>query len=130
MFKPNFEDPINSPKQFIENNISLFDVPGGGYWVQFLGWLLLLFADEAAMHHNTYSVFSVCNLGIGCLVLVKMRLGGEEILVACVLQKARLLTLPLSVAHKHTHTGIYKKYMYAYTFFGFLSQLREMAAIG
>ena len=37
MFKPNFEDPINSPKQFIENNISLFDVPGGGYWVQFLG---------------------------------------------------------------------------------------------
>ena len=36
IFKPNFEDPIDSAKQLIENNITLFEVPGGEYLVQFL----------------------------------------------------------------------------------------------
>ena len=36
MFKPRFEDPIDSAKQIIENNITLFMCPGCNYWVQFL----------------------------------------------------------------------------------------------
>ena len=36
MFKPRFEDAIDSAKQLIENNITLFVVPGGEYWEQFL----------------------------------------------------------------------------------------------
>ena len=36
MLKPRFEDPIDSAKQIIENNIILFEVPRGDYWVQFL----------------------------------------------------------------------------------------------
>ena len=36
MLKQRFEDPIDSAKQLIENNITLFEVPGGEYWVQFL----------------------------------------------------------------------------------------------
>ena len=36
MLKQRFEEPIDSAKQLIENNITLFDVPGGEYWVQFL----------------------------------------------------------------------------------------------
>ena len=36
MFKPRFEDPIDSVKQLIENNITYFEMPGGEYWVQFL----------------------------------------------------------------------------------------------
>ena len=36
MFKPRFEDPIDSAKQLIENNITYFEMPGGEYWVQFL----------------------------------------------------------------------------------------------
>ena len=36
MFKPRFEDPIDSAKQLIENNITLFEMPGGEYWVEFL----------------------------------------------------------------------------------------------
>ena len=36
MLKPRFEDPIDSARQIIENNITLFEVPSGDYWVQFL----------------------------------------------------------------------------------------------
>ena len=36
MFKPNFEDPIGSAKQLVENNITLFEFPGGEFWVRFL----------------------------------------------------------------------------------------------
>ena len=36
MLKQRFEDPIDSAKQLIENKITLFEVPGGEYWVQFL----------------------------------------------------------------------------------------------
>ena len=36
MLKPRFEDPIDSAKQLIENNITLFTTPGSDYWVQFL----------------------------------------------------------------------------------------------
>ena len=36
MFKPRFEDPIDSVKQLIENNITLLFFPGGEFWVQFL----------------------------------------------------------------------------------------------
>ena len=36
MLKQRFEDPIDSAKQLIENNITLFIRPGGVYWVQFL----------------------------------------------------------------------------------------------
>ena len=36
MLKQRFEDPIDSAKQIIENNITLFEVPSGDYWVQFL----------------------------------------------------------------------------------------------
>ena len=36
MLKPNFEDPIDSAKQLIENNITLFEMPSNEYWVQFL----------------------------------------------------------------------------------------------
>ena len=36
MLKPRFEEPIDSAKQLIENNITLFEVPGGEYLVQFL----------------------------------------------------------------------------------------------
>ena len=36
MFKPRFEEPIDSAKQLIENNITLFDMAGNEYWVQFL----------------------------------------------------------------------------------------------
>ena len=36
MFKPRFEDAIDSAKQLIENNITLAEIPGGEYWVQFL----------------------------------------------------------------------------------------------
>ena len=30
------EKPINSPEDLIEKNITLFETPGGEYWVQFL----------------------------------------------------------------------------------------------
>ena len=33
---PRFEEPIDSAKQLIENNITLLIFPGGEYWVQFL----------------------------------------------------------------------------------------------
>ena len=36
LLKPRFEDPIDSAKQLIENNITLFTIPGSDYWVQFL----------------------------------------------------------------------------------------------
>ena len=36
MLKQRFEDPIDSAKQLIENNITYFEMPGGEYWVQFL----------------------------------------------------------------------------------------------
>ena len=36
MLKQRFEDPIDSAKQLIKNNITLFSVPGGEYWVRFL----------------------------------------------------------------------------------------------
>ena len=36
MLKPRFEEPLDSAKQLIENNITLLVMPGGEYWVQFL----------------------------------------------------------------------------------------------
>ena len=36
MLKQRFEDPIDSVKQIIENNITYFEMPGGEYWVKFL----------------------------------------------------------------------------------------------
>ena len=36
MLKQRFEDPIDSAKQIIENNLTLFEVPSGEFWVQFL----------------------------------------------------------------------------------------------
>ena len=36
MFKARFEEPIDSAKQLIQNNITLFMGPGYDYWVQFL----------------------------------------------------------------------------------------------
>ena len=36
MLKQRFEDPIDSAKQMIENNITYFEMPGGEYWVKFL----------------------------------------------------------------------------------------------
>ena len=36
MLKQRFEEPIDSAKQLIENNISLYMGPGSYYWVQFL----------------------------------------------------------------------------------------------
>ena len=36
MLKQRFEEPIDSAKQLIENNITLLEIPGGEYWVQFL----------------------------------------------------------------------------------------------
>ena len=36
MFKPRFEDPIDSAKQLIENNITLFVIPVGKYYKTFL----------------------------------------------------------------------------------------------
>ena len=36
MLKQRFEDPIDSAKQLIENNITLIELPGGEFWVRFL----------------------------------------------------------------------------------------------
>ena len=36
MHRPNFEKPINTPEDLIEKNMTLFVIPGGEYWVQFL----------------------------------------------------------------------------------------------
>ena len=36
MLKERFEEPIDSAKQLIDNNITLIEIPGGEYWVQFL----------------------------------------------------------------------------------------------
>ena len=36
MLKQRFEEPIDSAKQLIKNNITLIEIPGGEYWVQFL----------------------------------------------------------------------------------------------
>ena len=35
--RPRFEDPIDSAKQMIENNITVFFSPGSLYWIQFFG---------------------------------------------------------------------------------------------
>ena len=45
---PRFEDPIDSVKQIIENNITLLISPGGEYWVQF-------FADSPIPEYQTLS---------------------------------------------------------------------------
>ena len=34
--KPNFEDPLDTAKQLVEKNITLYDIPGGEIWKQFL----------------------------------------------------------------------------------------------
>ena len=36
IFKPRFEEPIDSAKQLIENNITLINIPSGQFWRQFL----------------------------------------------------------------------------------------------
>ena len=36
IFRPNFEDPIDSAKQLIENNISVLAMPGGQYYETYL----------------------------------------------------------------------------------------------
>ena len=34
--RPNFEDPLDTAKQLVKKNITLYDVPGGEIWKQFL----------------------------------------------------------------------------------------------
>ena len=34
--RPNFEEPLDTAKQLVEKNITLYDVPGTGVWKQFL----------------------------------------------------------------------------------------------
>ena len=34
--KPNFEEPLDTAKQLVENNIILYMIPGGDMWKQFL----------------------------------------------------------------------------------------------
>ena len=34
--RPNFEDPLDTAKQLVEKNITLYDVPGSEIWKQFL----------------------------------------------------------------------------------------------
>ena len=34
--RPNFEEPLDTAKQLVERNITLYDVPGAEYWKQFL----------------------------------------------------------------------------------------------
>ena len=48
MFKARFEEPINSAKQLIENNITLFMGPGYDFWVHFL-------ADSPVPEYQTLS---------------------------------------------------------------------------
>ena len=36
IFKPRFEDPFDSARQLIENNITLINIHGGQFWRQFL----------------------------------------------------------------------------------------------
>ena len=36
MLKPNFEDPLDTAQDLIDNNITLYDVPGGYIWKQFM----------------------------------------------------------------------------------------------
>ena len=37
MLRPNFEDPLNTAQDLVDNNITLFDQPGNGIWKQWLG---------------------------------------------------------------------------------------------
>ena len=48
MNRPNFEKPINTPEDLIEKNITLFEIPGGEYWAQFL-------ANSPIPEYNTLS---------------------------------------------------------------------------
>ena len=48
IFKPRFKDPIDSAKQLIENNITLFVIPGGEYYKTFL-------ADSPIPEYQTLS---------------------------------------------------------------------------
>ena len=34
--RPNFEEPLDTAKQLVEKNITLYDVPGYEFWKQFL----------------------------------------------------------------------------------------------
>ena len=36
MLRPNFEEPLDTAKQLVDNNITLYEVPGGNIWKQFL----------------------------------------------------------------------------------------------
>ena len=36
MLKPNFEDPLDTAQQLVDNNITLYVTPGGHIWKQFL----------------------------------------------------------------------------------------------
>ena len=36
MMTPNFEDPMDTAKQLVDNNIILYDIPRGQIWKQFL----------------------------------------------------------------------------------------------
>ena len=48
MYQPNFEKPINTPEDLIEKNMTLFQDPGGEYWIQFL-------ANSPIPEYNTLS---------------------------------------------------------------------------
>ena len=36
ILRPNFEEPLDTAKQLVEKNITLYDVPGAEIWKQFL----------------------------------------------------------------------------------------------
>ena len=36
MLRPNFEDPLDTAQDLVDNNITLYDVPGAHIWKQFL----------------------------------------------------------------------------------------------
>ena len=36
MLRPNFEDPMNTAQDLVDNNIILYEIPGGEYYKQFL----------------------------------------------------------------------------------------------
>ena len=36
ILRPNFEDPINTPQDLLDQNVTLWEIPGGDIWRQFL----------------------------------------------------------------------------------------------
>ena len=36
ILRPNFEEPLDTTKQLVEKNITIYDIPGTEFWKQFL----------------------------------------------------------------------------------------------